>query len=71
AQQTDSIKQLSPESIPMVVVNRKFFVNSRGLNASNSTDYIKDYARVTAYLVDLDPNVDVEKDKAESQEQAK
>ncbi|WP_294910611.1 DsbA family protein [uncultured Gilliamella sp.] len=71
AQQADAFKQLSPDSIPMVVVNRKFFVNSRGLNTSNTTDFIKDYARVTAYLVDLDTNVDVEKDKAESQEQAK
>ena len=71
AQQNEAIKQLVPDSIPMVVVNRKFFVISRGLNTGNTTDFVKDYARVTAYLVDLDTNVDVEKDKAESQEQAK
>lgn len=69
-QQTEAYNQLRPESIPTVVVNRKFFVNSRGLNTKNTTDYVKDYARVTAYLVDLDPHVKVENDKkTESEEQ--
>ncbi|TSJ88677.1 protein disulfide oxidoreductase DsbA [Gilliamella apicola] len=72
AQQNEAIKQLVPDSIPTVVVNRKFFVNSRGLNTSNTTDFVKDYARVTAYLVDLDPNVEVENDKkADSEDQTK
>lgn len=63
AQQSDAIKQLRPGSIPTVFVNRKFFVNSRGLNTDNSTDYVNDYARVTAYLVDLDPNIKIENNK--------
>ena len=68
AQQTEAIKQLSPDSIPTVVVNRKFFVNSRGLNVDSTTNYINDYARVTAYLVGLDPNIKVENDKKSANE---
>ena len=68
AQQTEAIKQLSPDSIPTVVVNRKFFVNSRGLNANSTTNYINDYARVTAYLVGLDPNIKIENDKKSANE---
>jgi protein dithiol oxidoreductase (disulfide-forming) len=62
-QQTEAIKYLRPESIPKVIVNRKFFINSSGLNTRTVPDYVKDYARVAAYLVDLDPNVPIKSDE--------
>ncbi|MFQ0972479.1 DsbA family protein [Gilliamella sp. CG35] len=58
AQQTDAIKELKPNSIPSVIVNRKFYVNSKGLNISDEQAFINDYLRVTSFLVGLDPKTE-------------
>lgn len=64
SQQADAINELQPGSIPLVVVNRKFFVNSSGLNKDSNEAFINDYAKVTAFLTTLDPhNVKNEEEK--------
>ncbi|KFA58210.1 Periplasmic thiol:disulfide interchange protein DsbA [Gilliamella apicola] len=56
AQQATAIKELQPKSIPTVIVNRKFYINTQGLDSSSEEAFIKDYARVTSFLIGLDPN---------------
>ncbi|WP_294615664.1 DsbA family protein [uncultured Gilliamella sp.] len=57
AQQIDAIKEMKPTSIPTVVVNRKFYINPQALDRTTDQAFINDYARVAAFLVNLDPNV--------------
>ena len=57
AQQADAIKEMQPSSIPSIIINRKFYINSSGLDTSNDDAYIADYVRVATFLANLDPNV--------------
>ncbi|MDF7666779.1 DsbA family protein [Orbaceae bacterium ESL0727] len=50
AQQADALTELKPNSIPAVIVDRKYYINPRGLDESSNENTIKDYARVAAYL---------------------
>ncbi|WP_081297042.1 DsbA family protein [Gilliamella sp. App4-10] len=65
AQQADAIKEMKPESIPTVIVNRKFYIVTNQLNRTSDEEFINDYARVTAFVVGLDPNVKI-KEKSHS-----
>ncbi|MWN91054.1 thioredoxin domain-containing protein [Gilliamella sp. Pra-s65] len=56
-QQTEAIKEMKPESIPTVVVNRKFYIVPNALDMTSDDTFINDYARVTAFVAGLDPNV--------------
>jgi protein dithiol oxidoreductase (disulfide-forming) len=60
AQQASAIKEMKPESIPTVIVNRKFFIIANQLNITSDEAFINDYARVTAFVAGLDPNAKVE-----------
>lgn len=62
-QQADAIKEMKPSSIPSIIVNRKFYINSSGLDASNDAAYIADYVRVATFLSNLDSNVNVDSKK--------
>lgn len=68
AQQANAIKEMQPTSIPTWIVNRKFYINTKGLDVSSDDAFIKDYARVTAFLVGLDPNVKAHDKQANSNE---
>ncbi|WP_081299602.1 DsbA family protein [Gilliamella sp. wkB112] len=57
AHQVDAIKELKPNSIPAVYVNNKFYIDSQGLDTTSNEAFVQDYARVAAYLVNLNPNV--------------
>lgn len=63
AQQADAIKEMQPSSIPSIIVNRKFYINSSGLDTSKDDAYIADYVRVANFLASLDPNVKVDAKK--------
>ena len=65
AQQADAIKEMKPDSIPTVIVNRKFFIIANQLNVTSDDAFINDYARVTAFVAGLDPNAKIE-EKAHS-----
>ncbi|NUF28248.1 DsbA family protein [Gilliamella sp. ESL0254] len=60
AQQSDAIREMKPESIPTVIVNRKFFIIANQLNLTSDTAFIQDYARVTSFVAGLDPNAKIE-----------
>ncbi|WP_085246982.1 DsbA family protein [Gilliamella mensalis] len=65
AQQADAIKEMKPESIPTIIVNRKFYIIANKLNRTSDEAFINDYARVTAFVAGLDPNAKV-KEKTHS-----
>ena len=53
AQQADAIKEMQPSSIPSIIVNRVFYINSSGLDSSSDEAYIADYVRVAAFLSNI------------------
>ncbi|MDF7670727.1 DsbA family protein [Orbaceae bacterium ESL0721] len=54
-QQSEALNEIQPNSIPTVIVNRKYFINPRGLDQTDNESIINDYARVAAFLTDLNP----------------
>lgn len=60
AQQVDAINEMQPSSIPTVVVNRKFYINAQELDKASDEAFVNDYARVAAFLINLDPNINPE-----------
>ncbi|WP_081300186.1 DsbA family protein [Gilliamella sp. Choc5-1] len=60
-QQAEAIKEMKPESIPTVIVNRKFYIVPNGLDMASEEAFINDYARVTAFVAGLDPNAKIVK----------
>lgn len=52
-QQEQATKELQPASIPSFYVNGKYLINARGLDQTSADSSIKDYSRVTNYLVEL------------------
>lgn len=52
AQQRAAANELQPSSIPAVVVNGKYLVNSRGLDPASNEATITDFSRVVNYLTE-------------------
>lgn len=51
AQQREAYEELKPASIPLVVINRKFYINARELDQTSTEASIKDFSRVTNYVL--------------------
>ncbi|WP_176701272.1 DsbA family protein, partial [Gilliamella sp. wkB108] len=54
AQQVDAINEMQPDSVPLVIVNRKYFINGPALDRTSGENFANDYARVAVYLSNLD-----------------
>lgn len=52
-QQEQAAKELQTQSIPSFYVNGKYMINARGLDQTSIESSIKDYSRVSNYLLNL------------------
>ncbi|OCG06912.1 hypothetical protein A9G13_07950 [Gilliamella sp. wkB178] len=59
-QQAEAFKEIQPGSIPSVIVNRKFYINSQGLDRTSKQKFEDDYARVVTYLSQLETKIEPE-----------
>lgn len=52
-QQKNAVNELQPNSIPTVIVNRKYSISAAGLDGASNESFANDYARVAAFLSQL------------------